>query len=273
MNLKDIPRSVDLEIVSALINYSVAICRVRDDNPNTFTPLGSGTFVIRNGLYGVLTAYHCLHACAPEVSIGAQGKDKLLLMVTRSRCITLDPTVVREHTSAIPESDEFGPDLTFLEILSGPELGWLKAIVSFWNLDQKHYDLARKLSGVGVLIVEAGFPQTEYHTRISRSVIYHELKYIVFVGALGDEDISEREGWDYIKSNCQYRASEKLPETFKGVSGGGIWAVRLLLRNGDQWTIERDCLVGVAFYESKIVDNMKEVKGHFIRAIYETVWN
>jgi hypothetical protein len=54
--LKDVPRSVDFEINKALIDYSVAVCRVRGNNPQTFTPLGSGTFVIRNGMYGILTA-------------------------------------------------------------------------------------------------------------------------------------------------------------------------------------------------------------------------
>jgi hypothetical protein len=200
--LKDVPRSVDIEINKALIDYSVAVCRVRGNNPNTFTPLCSGTFVIQNGMHGILTAHHCLHAANPAVSIGAQGKDTLLLMVTRSRCLILDPNDAKEHPLAIPASDEFGPDLTFIEIFSGPKLDSLKAIVSFWNLDQKHYELANKLSAPGIVIVETGFPEIDYRTRIIGSDIHHYLKYVVFIGALGDEDISNENEWDYINSSC-----------------------------------------------------------------------
>jgi hypothetical protein len=118
------------------------------------------------------------------VSIGTQGKDTLLLMVTHSRCVILDPNDAKEHPLAIPNSDEFGPDLTFIEIFPGPKLDLLKAIVSFWNLDQKHYELANKLSAPGIVIVEAGFPEIDYRTRIIGSDIHHDLKFVVFIGAL-----------------------------------------------------------------------------------------
>jgi hypothetical protein len=271
--LRDIPRTVDLDIVNVLVSYSVAICRIRDNDPNTFTPLGSGTFVIRNGLYGILTAHHCLHECSPEVTIGEQGRDKLLLALTRDRCLIVDPIDMREHPLAIPESAEFGPDLTFIEIFPGQYLDLLKAIVSFWNLDQNHEDSALRVSATKSLIVEAGFPQGNYRTMVEGSAIYHELKFLGFVGSLEDGDISERGKWDYIKSTLRYRASEKLPETLKGVSGGGIWAVKvLLLTNRGEWKIEEYCLVGVAFYETETIDSRKDVRGHFVRTIYQSAW-
>lgn len=181
--------------------------------------------------------------------------------------------LLKEHSLAIPESDEFGPDLTFIEIFAGQELGLLKAIASFWNLDQKHIELAHKLGVRGALIVEAGFPQGDYRTTIEASAIYHELKFLGFVGSLENEDIVERGQWDYVKSTLRYRASEKLPETLKGVSGGGIWAVKLLQEHNDRWRVEEYCLVGVAFYESDTVDNRKDVRGHFARTIYQSAWN
>lgn len=271
--LRDIPRSVDLDIVNILVSYSVAICRIRDNNPSTFTPLGSGTFVVRNGMYGILTAHHCLHECSPEIRIGEQGRDTLLLALTRERCLLIDPIEMKEHQLAIPDSAELGPDLTFIEIFPGQYLDFLKAIVSFWNLDQKHQDLARSLSAPKSLIVEAGFPQGNYRTNVAGSVIYHEVKFLGFVGSLEGGDISERGKWDYINSTLHYRASEEIPETLKGVSGGGIWAVKLLLlTNRSEWKIEKYCLVGVAFYESETVGNRKDVRGHFARTIYQSAW-
>jgi len=271
--LKDVPKSVDFKISKALVDYSVAVCRVCGNNTNTFTALGSGTFVIRDGMHGILTAYHCLHACTPALSIGANGQDTLLLMVTRSRCVIIGPNDARERPLAIPQSDEFGPDLTFIEIFSGPKLDLLKAIVSFWNIDQKHHDIAKELCATKALIVEAGFPQVHYRTTIVGSDIHHDIKHMVFVGALGDQDISEQGNWDYIKLSCNYKVSEELPETFKGVSGGGIWAVRLQVTKNDDWMVKDYCLVGVAFYETEVSDNRRDLRGHFIKTIYETAWN
>lgn len=271
--LKDVPRSVDLEINNAIVDYSVAVCRVRGTDPTTFTPLGSATFVIRDGVYGILTAHHCLHACNPVVRIGREGQDTLLLMVTRSRCVILDPGDVRERPLGIPVSDESGPDLTFIEIFSGPKLDSLKAIVSFWNLDQKHYELAKTLSSPGIVLVEAGFPEIDYRTEIIDSVIHHELKHTVFLGSLEDENISEAGKWDYIKSRCEYRASEKVPETFKGVSGAGIWAVRLQISRDDTWSVKTYSLLGVVFYETEISDSIRHLIGHFTKTIYQTAWS
>lgn len=273
LNLKDVPRSVDYEISKTLIDYSVAVCRVRGDNTNTFAPLGSGTFVVRDGMYGILTAHHCLHACNPEVRIGAQGKDTLLLLVTRGRIVILDPEDTTERPLAIPESEEFGPDLTFVEIPSGPKLGLLKAIVSFWNLDEKRRCLAVDLSFNSVCIVTAGFPEVDYQTSIGESTIHHHVKHMVFIGVLGDGDVSEQGKWDYIKSSCKYRASEKLPQTFRGVSGGGIWAVSLQVTKHDQWNVKAYSLVGVAFYETEMSDTDRYLRGHFIKTIYQTAWN
>jgi hypothetical protein len=273
LKLKDVPKSVDFEIGRALLDYSAAVCRVRGNNPNTFAPIGSGTFVIRNGVHGILTAHHCLHTCSPEIRIGSHGEDTLLLVVTRGRCVILDPRDVKEHPLGIPKLDSIGPDLTFVEIFPGAKLDLLKAIVSFWNLDPKNQDLANKLSVAGILIVESGFPEVDYRTSIIGSDIHHDLKHVVFIGALGDQDISQQDKWDYINSKCNYRGSEKLPETFKGVSGGGIWAVRLQATNGQKWAVGAYCLVGVAFYETELVDDRRELRGHFVKTIYHTAWN
>ena len=270
--LKDVPRSVDDDIENTIVNYSVAVCRVRNGEPTTFTALGSGTFVIRDGVYGILTAHHCLHACDPMVRIGREGQDTLLLMVTRSRCMFLDPGAVRERPLGIPVSDEAGPDLTFIEIFSGPKLDSLKAIVSFWNLNQEHYELAKTLSAPGIVLVEAGFPEIDYRTKIIDSVIHHELKHTVFLGGLEDQNISQAGKWDYIKSRCEYRASEKVPETFKGLSGAGIWAVRLQISR-DTWSVKTCCLLGVVFYETEISDSIRHLVGHFTRTIYHTAWS
>lgn len=271
--LKDVPKSIDIEISKVIIDYSVAVCRVRGDNLNTFSPLGSGTFVTRNRMYGILTAHHCLHACVPAVSIGQQGQDTLLLMVTRSRCVILNPADAKEHPLGIPNSDEFGPDLTFIEILPGPKLDVLKAIVSFWNLDQKHYELAMTLSVPEVVIVEAGFPEINYNTKIIGSAIHHQLKHVVYIGSIVDGDISDEGKWDYIKSRCNYRGDEELPKSFAGLSGGGIWAVRLQVTKDDNWSIAVYCLLGVVFYQTEVIDNVRNLTGHFTHTIYQRAWN
>jgi hypothetical protein len=121
--------------------------------------------------------------------------------------------------------------------------------------------------------VEAGFPEIDYRTKSIGSTIHHELKHTAFIRSLGDGDLSKQGKWDYIKSRCEYRVSEKVPETFKGVSGVGIWAVRLQVTKDDRWSIKTCCLLGVVFYETEVSDNSRHLRGHFVETIYQTAWN
>ena len=57
-------------LMRAFTDYSVAVGLERS---GSYFPVGTGVLVRRGGHFGILTAYHCLYACSPEVRLGSQN--------------------------------------------------------------------------------------------------------------------------------------------------------------------------------------------------------
>jgi len=252
---------------------------VRDGKANEFTALGSGVLVQRGSRFGILTARHCLHACgavharAGEVLLGPSGRDTLCLSLRGGRGILVQPQEVKEHPLVTPQSDEFGPDLAFIEVLPGDRLTSFKANGSFWSLDQNPGDLAKDFARTGWWLASIGFPQVYYDTLIDGNSIRHAVQHQTYITAIQDGDIFERDGWDYIEVNMDYNCSGALPDSFKGVSGGPVWCMQLRKHKVDgHLTIEKSALVGIIFYETGKRNNQQRLRAHFIRSIYDLAW-
>lgn len=86
-------------------------------------------------------------------------------------------------------------------------------------------------------------------------------------------DIIEKDGWDYIQSTCFYCDENDLPQSSGGTSGGGIWGVQVH-RNKDtgKLSIGKSALVGVSFYQTGVEKNVRYIRGHFIKSIYDKAW-
>src|ERR1043165_1020815 len=133
IKLGDLPGYFNEELMRHFSCYSVAVGRIRNQRAEEFTPLGSGVLVSRNKRFGILTARHCLHACKPVVELGPSGIDTLSLVINGGRSVLVKPDEAIEHELASPETEEFGPDITFIEIF-GSSLATLKGVGSFWPL-------------------------------------------------------------------------------------------------------------------------------------------
>lgn len=216
VTIGDLPESFMEVVKREFTDFSVALARVRDGSAGTFAPLGAGVLVQQGNRFGILTAHHCLHACTPAVQLGASGCDALALTLRGGRCLLVRPHEAVEHLLVTPESEEFGPDLTFIEILPGVRLGTFKAIGSFWSLNRHPDELIGEFGGIGTLIATIGFPAVDYHTQIDGQNINHLIRHMAYLGGIGEGDVFERNGWDYVEANCDYSNSPDLPPTFKG---------------------------------------------------------
>jgi len=254
--------------------YSVGLGRVRDNNPETYTPLGTGTLVRRRKLFGILTARHCLHACNPSVRIGHKGGDTMFFLLRNNVTVQVPAEGLIEHTLCKPKCEEYGPDLVFVEIIPGELLDLVKAIGSFWPMDQDVKALMRKYGKPTVPICFVGFPEEDYACHVKDKSIYVNHRHMTYFGVIEKGDICEHDGWDYLESKFNYNQSKELPDSFAGVSGGALWAVEL--RGGetksDPITIRKAVLIGVTFYEIYRKRNIARLRAHFIRSIYELAW-
>jgi hypothetical protein len=269
---RSIPSSLHQEVGRQLGDYSVAIAQLRQDDSATFRVLGSGTCVIRAGVYGILTAHHCLHACTPEITLGKGGADKLVFIARLGRTILVPQEKLVERILARPKNSQYGPDLTFIEIPLGPSLASLKAIVSFWRLDRNPHEVMRKYCIDRAYIANLGYLENRSETKIIGKQIQPNIVEYSAVGALLKGDIEHRGGWDYINSLCDFRAFPHLPSTFGGMSGGGIWAVLLKLKQDGQTEVHDFALVGVIFFQTEKRRNRRILRGHFVHSIYRHAW-
>lgn len=272
--LGSLPPDLQDTIMREFVPYSVALGRIVGQDASTFIPLGGGTICRKGQRVGILTAHHCLHACNPPVRVGPGGTDTLGLILRGGRTVVLNPEEAFELPLASPDGgayNEWGPDLSFIQIAPGSRVGSVLAYGSAWSLDQNVNELNQRFGAVGDLLAAVGFPEELCNTEIRGNDVHRVAHHLTSINVIAANSVQEHCGWDFLTTLCDYSGTPTLPQSFEGVSGGGIWAIRLR-RNHEQIAIADSALVGVSFYQSDLVDLQRSVRGHYIRSIYHTAW-
>ncbi|MEO7797346.1 MAG: hypothetical protein ABIY47_06430 [Opitutaceae bacterium] len=121
------------EVSGQLSDYCVALARMTGDDATTFRVFGSGTRVVRNGVYGVLTAYHCVHGPGRDLHLGELGHGRIFFISKSGKMPSAAQHEVREHVLGMPSRESTGADLTFTDIPLGRTLSELKTWMSCWR--------------------------------------------------------------------------------------------------------------------------------------------
>ena len=79
------------------------------------------------------------------------------------------------------------------------------------------------------------------------------------------------ENYDYYEMKAEYKPNTMTPDTFKGMSGGGLWKLRIAEKNGLLELVEYPKLVGINYYEGDRIDDVRIVRGHGPKTIYTEV--
>lgn len=275
--LAEIPNSIHEDVVAQIGCYSVAFARCRNHDLATFRFVGSGTCVRRNGVFGVLTAHHCLHAVYPEITLGGAASEELWFVLNNGRAVLVAPDELVEHPIGAPREGSYGPegpDLTFIEIPTGPRLSSVTAVNSFVPLDRTPDDIIRRYCVGMPYITNVGFPAERQSQRIiqAREQVSVDMTLMSYFSSLDQSRIATRENWDYIRAVCDRRVGGDLPTSFGGLSGGGIWVVDLHRDHVGNFSVRDFRFVGVSFYEEEIDVNRRAIVGHYVRSVYSTAW-
>lgn len=237
--------------------------------------IGSGTFVQCDSCFGILTAHHVIGKGIGLDSFKNYSDKKLGIAIKENfpRALEFDLVHIRPHEIGRPRNQkyhEFGPDLVFLEILDEENLGTIKAHSSFWNIspqDSLVNDCYNDLSSVWAV---CGLP--EGWIRIKEGISNFEKVYDCknLVGLTGIEKRFEKEGFDYFDVSVNYNSKNDIPDTFKGMSGGGLWKILLsCTENLQDLKISDIIFSGVIFYQTKLKENRRILRSHGAKSIYE----
>jgi len=265
INIMDFPDELSDSICQTLSNFSIALLRiVIDQNHEKFSLIGSGTLVIVNGQFSILTAEHVL----AEI----EGSEYLGLLTSyrgnphRYKFETNHLTI---HRIAKGQNDSDGPDIGLI-ILPHETIGRLKAEKSFFNIDRR-----RDRFNQGFIPIDRGFWFTlgfpgvfEFDIEPNRG--FSEIKgYYGLCGISGIRKEYENNGYDYLEMSIKYESHNKnLPNSFGGVSGGGIWQVPLSRNNQGSLEPDEYILSGVIFYQTQLQENQRFLRGHGRNVIY-----
>lgn len=265
MKVGDMPRQFMEQTGRTFADYSVCIGRAENERGKNFAPIGSGVLVRKGKRFGILTADHVID--------GTLRNHQLMLVLIRGQGVFVPKEVIIEHRIKRRDTVDFGPDLAFIEFLSSSFISTVKAISSFWSLDTNSEIVIEDFGKIGTPFAVVGFPGVHYRLKNDDNIPRHQIKHMAYFYAIGEKSIFNRGEWDYVEANCRYDDDNELPETFGGVSGGPLWAMHIARNNSNMsLEVKKFALIGIAFVETPIKERERQIRGHFIKSIYDVMW-
>lgn len=272
--LGELPKQFMNDVARILLNYSVALGYKSHHGGTKF--FGSGVLVHRDGHYGILTAHHNLHNEFRDFQSSGSFHGNPLVIAFKSSHPVLPPEILIEHQLGIPKRkrdkpDEPGePDLTFIEICECSQLSLIKSVNSFWSLDKNPYEVQPAFGRIEMSFCVNGYPGNDYKKITEGKTIRHELKHMSYFYVHGCESFSEADEWDYVEAKD--KKGDGLPSSFKGMSGGPVWGLRIKKLSDTNFELTGYSLIGINLSQIESGQDEISVRAHFIRSIYDTAW-
>ena len=268
INILDLPDDLTDSICDHISRYSVALLRITSDSMNeTMRLIGSSTLVTVNGHPSILTAEHVLSQIRDSDHLG-------LLTSIRGDLhrysFTQNHIVV--HRIAKGKDDARGPDIG-VAVLPEANIGRLRAEKSFFNID-----IRRERFNRGFIECDRGFWFTsgfpgESERDFQPNYGFSSIKgYKWLCGISGIKNEYNGSGYDYLEMAVEYSScNPDLPNSFGGISGGGVWQVPLSKNSDGRLSQDEYILSGVAFFQTTLEGKHRLIRSHGRKTIYENI--
>ena len=266
IQIKDLPEELLDKILEEIKLYAISLLGVKEElSGEDLQLLGSGTLVKIENKYCILTAQHVTPLLRKFKKIG-------LNLGTFEHRLVIDsflPIVKIGSSIGNPLEQD-------LAIITLPEyiIGTIKAKKLFWDISyHKDIILSKPIDLTISLCFLCGTIAEWTKIEVSSGAFGKVVGFRNLCGPTGIEEYWIKQEFDYLKLSVRYENRTELPESFGGASGGGIWRVVLQRLDDGNITYSKPQLIGVAFYETEIQDDMRSIIGHGWRSIYEVVPN
>jgi len=261
IQLSEIDDSLSDKIKALIHGYTIALVRVKSD-PSKENIFGSGTLVSFGGEDGILTAAHVTEEIKRMNEIGFCIGKFHHTHVKKTKHLSISNVGWSGETT--PE----GPDISLIRIPQ-TELGWIKANKIFYPLDPNLPDKVTnsEFADKGPWFI-SGYIGTWTISKPQNggSAGSHGLRS--FIGIVESvEDYSAQGNFDYCKITVEYDSNTKNPESFEGLSGGGLWKGKFSQDNDGNLKVDDFILQGLAYYQTSIQCKSRKIICHAHRSI------
>ena len=265
--VRELTEELKDKISEAIKPYVIFMVGINDQGKNeSLDLLGSGTLVKYRNFYGILTANHVIQArnFKEAQRIGFSIIEGPIKFEIENYSLVTHPIGEYGH--------KIGPDLALIELPS-IKLYQFKEHKAFLNLEKASLeDIINNYNNNGVWIISGC--ANESAIRLGGNRNFHEIIAFTYTFWFGGFDrVWEKDGFDYIEAKAIYDEENEPPNSFRGVSGGGLWQVPLNRVESGDLEIVNFILAGVAFYQTEIVDDYRFVRCHGKMSIYSKLKN
>lgn len=215
-----------------------------DFERGTPKPYGSGTLISFGILKGILTCAHVADAIHKRREVGIvvfcrDGRRPQGLKVKVTEC----------HSTILRGSDPMkGPDLAFI-LLPAATAEQLSAYATFTNgLNRRReaQESEPECDEAFAVVVGGVAEWTSTSETVERSIT--TMGALSNVGAFKTSPGAD--GYDFFEFFAHPERNFRMPKSYHGVSGGGLWKFYLKSARGGGFDVVQARLVGVAFYQT-----------------------
>jgi hypothetical protein len=242
--------------------FTVGFISVETGTPK---PLASGTLVKCRKAQGILTCGHVVREINARSEIGLcvfPGTDVPQKLKVDSPSLTQHAVVFYEGISML------GPDLAFIP-LGSRLMAALEASASVIDLDvQRDRASAGDIPDTEALDAFVGVigKLTPLAERRDKKKVLYPAAFIVPGRFVARANLTD---FDLLEHEPITEPEFPIPESWAGVSGGGMWRLFVRRRDGQQYDLIESRLVGVTFWET--VGTEKKIIGHGPKSVYVTL--
>lgn len=256
---KDLPSTFTSEVGRDLSMYTIAFL---DAATEPAARRGSGVLVTAGGVPAILTADHVVDLLPKTGRLG-------LFLTPTNALHSVEAVDVIPVRIARGGKDGEGPDLGAV-LLKRSVAGSIAAKKSFFNLDiRRERMLASPPEGEAGLWCANGYLEERCQTATRPD---GAVQFIYNFSGFGRPEEPQTSGdHDYFEMPIDYDATE-MPESWGGMSGGGLWHLEQLKRRDGDIVASGISLSGILFYQWFGPSGIRSVRAHGRRSVYDVAY-
>jgi hypothetical protein len=249
-----------LEAVQRIEGCSVGFLQLFDDGVE---PLGSGTLVRIGNVAGIITAAHVWSIIVTK-KLARVGFYHYAARRREIQSAVEEVPFLSEIAVGRNSDDALGPDIAFVKLPS-MTAATLGSLGTFLNID-KHRETVAALDAKDIYRVDAvAGLVAEWDKTVTTHGKGKAVRVEGFTNIGNANKIDDgRDGFDRFEFTPQTEPGFKLPKSYGGTSGGGLFRTYL-----DRDRIARVALMGVAFWETTVDGKADKIICHGPESIYE----